>query len=44
MALAATTATIDRMPVEHAERHAAAVASERVSAVRENGKGEDTAG
>lgn len=40
---AAGDAKVDGMPVEHAE-HAAAVAAERVSTVRENGKGEDAAG
>lgn len=41
---AAGDATIDRMPVEHAERHATAVVGERVSAVGEDGKAEDAAG
>lgn len=36
-------ATIGRMPVEHAEQHAAVVVDGRVSTVRENRKGEDVA-
>lgn len=40
---AAGDATIDRIPVEHAKQHAAAVVGERVSTVRENRKREDAA-